>query len=476
MQDKTTLEISDTFREYIEALVEEVVINGEPFEAQKKWLRKNSEAEGVSFETIESNLNDFFEAIKELEEHESKSTERFARNLAQSCYFSETEVDKLIDNAAAVRVKKEAERKAQEEKEREVQEDAKRKAKEEADYKKRKQTEDERKAKEEAERKAQEQAERKAREEAEQKAKEDTDRVEFLRCSEEAWNSVPLLRCPLKYILLDKQTMSVAIAMDRRDERKPKEITIPSTFTDYRIHICFNVTSIYDYAFMECDWLESITIPSSVKSVGRLAFLNCRNLSRIDVQGEALFVSRDSFENTPFANSPAYAEAINKGKIVVTSETNRIKLPDRIPPYLKMYDFSSNCIFPDTHPIIITPPEIVIPAKVGNTIINSVSGFKECDTVRSIIFRSRPNLVIDCEAFLCCRNLESVVFEPIEHLTIQRNAFAFCSKFSSLTFEFPYDESAHIVSDAFMGCNLPLKKRMELRNMERKYAKTHWTN
>ena len=113
MEDRTFLTnnhpkngISETFREFIGALVEEVVINGEPFDAQKKWLRKNSEAEGLSYETIESNLNDLFEAIKELEEHESKSTERFARNLAQSCYFSETEVDKLIDNAAAVRVQK----------------------------------------------------------------------------------------------------------------------------------------------------------------------------------------------------------------------------------------------------------------------------------------------------------------------------------------------------------------------------------
>ena len=67
MQDKTTLGISDTFREFIEALVEEVTINGEPFDVQKKWLRKYSEAEGLNYETIESNLSDLFDAIKELE-------------------------------------------------------------------------------------------------------------------------------------------------------------------------------------------------------------------------------------------------------------------------------------------------------------------------------------------------------------------------------------------------------------------------
>jgi TPR repeat protein len=109
--------VSDTFREFIEALVVEVVINGESFETQKKWLRKNSEAEGVSYETMESNLSDLFEAIKELEEHESKTAEKFARNLAKSYYFSEIEVDKLIDYASAIRVQKEAKRKAQEVKE-----------------------------------------------------------------------------------------------------------------------------------------------------------------------------------------------------------------------------------------------------------------------------------------------------------------------------------------------------------------------
>ena len=181
MEDRTFLTnnhptdgISDTFREYIEALVEEVVINGEPFEAQKKWLRKNSEAEGVEYETIESNLNDLFEAIKELEEHESKSTERLVYLLAKGCYLSEALVNKLIDNAAVVRVQKEAERKAQEEKKRKAQDEAKRKAKEKAERKTRE--EKERKAQEEAERKAKEETERRAREEAERKAKEESEK------------------------------------------------------------------------------------------------------------------------------------------------------------------------------------------------------------------------------------------------------------------------------------------------------------
>ena len=97
MQDKTTLGISDTFREYIEALVEEVVINGAPFEAQKKWLRKNSEAEGVDYEALERNLNDFIEIIKEWHELHTKSSEMMARMLAKECHLSETVLQALFD-------------------------------------------------------------------------------------------------------------------------------------------------------------------------------------------------------------------------------------------------------------------------------------------------------------------------------------------------------------------------------------------
>ena len=181
MQDKTSLGISDTFREYIAAIVEEVVINGEPFEAQKKWLRKNSEAEGLSYETIESNLNDLFEAIKELEGHESKFVEHSVRALAKECYLSEALVDKLIDNAATIRRQKEAaERREKEDRERKAQEEQDRMVREKAQWQKK--FEAERKAKEEAERlalaaaQAREESERKAREERERRAREEAER------------------------------------------------------------------------------------------------------------------------------------------------------------------------------------------------------------------------------------------------------------------------------------------------------------
>lgn len=99
MQDRTSLGISDTFRQFIEALVEEVVINDEPFDAQKKWLRKYSEAEGVDYEALERNLNDFIDIIREWHELHTKSSEMMARMLAKECHLSDTALQALFDHA-----------------------------------------------------------------------------------------------------------------------------------------------------------------------------------------------------------------------------------------------------------------------------------------------------------------------------------------------------------------------------------------
>lgn len=98
MHDKTTLGISDLLRQYIEAMVEEVVIKGKPFDDQKKkWLQLYSQEEGVDYATLEKNLTAFFETIEELKSKESTSNERLAKVLAKDCYLEECKAEKLIE-------------------------------------------------------------------------------------------------------------------------------------------------------------------------------------------------------------------------------------------------------------------------------------------------------------------------------------------------------------------------------------------
>ena len=125
MEDRTFLTnnhptdgISDTFRQFIEALVEEVVINGEPFDAQKKWLRKNSENEGVDYTALEKGLLNLFEAFKELKNHKSNSLVLLAKMLAKDCYISDEMLDKLV--SAMDKTSEGAEHNTEEETEREA--------------------------------------------------------------------------------------------------------------------------------------------------------------------------------------------------------------------------------------------------------------------------------------------------------------------------------------------------------------------
>ena len=96
MEDKTTIGISDAFREFIEALVEEVVLEGKPFEEQENWLYRYSKAEGRDYNTLLDNIIEFFVVMEEWKQHRSKSSELMAKMLAKECYISESEMEKLF--------------------------------------------------------------------------------------------------------------------------------------------------------------------------------------------------------------------------------------------------------------------------------------------------------------------------------------------------------------------------------------------
>ena len=97
MNNRTSIEISESLRQFIEALVEEVALDGKPFDAQKKWLRMYCEAEGLNYETLESNLNDLFEALDGWKKQKSKTSQLAVRMLAKKLYLSENMVEKLVD-------------------------------------------------------------------------------------------------------------------------------------------------------------------------------------------------------------------------------------------------------------------------------------------------------------------------------------------------------------------------------------------
>ena len=71
MHDKSFIEISEELHLYIEALVEEVVLEGKPFENHKHYLRRFSEAEGIDYEILEKKLRSLFSTAEKIKHHDS---------------------------------------------------------------------------------------------------------------------------------------------------------------------------------------------------------------------------------------------------------------------------------------------------------------------------------------------------------------------------------------------------------------------
>lgn len=67
-------------------------------------------------------------------------------------------------------------------------------------------------------------------------------------------------------------------------------------------HITINegITSISDYAFVDCDNLESVTLPESITSLGSFTFLNCRKLNKINIPSNLKRLEEFVFQDTGF--------------------------------------------------------------------------------------------------------------------------------------------------------------------------------
>ena len=96
MSDKTALGISNELRQFIEALVEEVVLEGMPYENQQKYLQHFCEAEGINYDTLEENLTDLFDKVNEWKSFHTKAGSAMVKLLGEKCYLSQDCVNKLL--------------------------------------------------------------------------------------------------------------------------------------------------------------------------------------------------------------------------------------------------------------------------------------------------------------------------------------------------------------------------------------------
>ena len=56
-------EVSAGLQNFIDSMVEEIVLEGKPFDTQKKYLKKFSEKEGVDYDKLEADITTFIEIL-----------------------------------------------------------------------------------------------------------------------------------------------------------------------------------------------------------------------------------------------------------------------------------------------------------------------------------------------------------------------------------------------------------------------------
>ena len=159
----------------------------------------------------------------------------------------------------------------------------------------------------------------------------------------------------------------------------------------------YNVTSIGEYAFVECKNLTSVTIPNSITSIKHRAFWCCTSLTSVSIPGSVSSIGSEAFQ---WCESLA-AITISNGVISIE------------------YEAFSNC----SALISVTIPNSV--TSIGNHVFSGCSGltsvaisnsvttigngaFSECSSLSSVKI---PNSVtsIGDEIFSGCSNLTSVI-------------------------------------------------------------------
>ena len=151
-----------------------------------------------------------------------------------------------------------------------------------------------------------------------------------------------------------------------------------------------SVTSIGDLAFSGCDSLSEIVIPSSVTSIGDSAFLRCSSLSEIVIPssvtsiGDSAFYSCDSLSEIVI---PSSVTSIGKGAFSYCRSLPKIVIPSSV-----------TSIGDHAFDGCDSLSEIVIPSSVTNIGDWAFSG---CDSLSEIVIPSSVTSIGDSAFYNC---------------------------------------------------------------------------
>ena len=104
MEDKSLYngqqEISEGLQNFIDSMVEEIVLEGKPFDTQKKYLKKFSENEGLDYDKLEADINTFLNILESLKTAFNKLQLKLAEEKGRECHISGNTIQKLVNHSS----------------------------------------------------------------------------------------------------------------------------------------------------------------------------------------------------------------------------------------------------------------------------------------------------------------------------------------------------------------------------------------
>ena len=148
-------------------------------------------------------------------------------------------------------------------------------------------------------------------------------------------------------------------------------ITVPERVTSGGT--TYRVTAIAYDAFRDCDRLYSVTLPSSIRSIGKYAFKNCTRLSSVTLPGSIETIDYGAFMNCTGLTSLTIGNGVGEIGYYAFYGCNHLK-------------------------------RVTIPGSVKSV---GVGAFMSCTALNSVTIGNGVT-ALDEEAFACCRNLQEV--------------------------------------------------------------------